>query len=49
MMRNKKNKQLSNRGIFRVITHPTQANLPATIAVLASSGEAKLHFVGEGL
>jgi hypothetical protein len=28
---------------------PTQANLPATITVLAGSGEEKLHFVGEGL
>jgi hypothetical protein len=28
---------------------PTQAKLPNTITVLAGSGEAKLHFVGEGL
>jgi hypothetical protein len=28
---------------------PTQAKLSTTISVLASSGEEKLHFVGDGL
>jgi hypothetical protein len=28
---------------------PTQANLPATITVLAGSEEEKLYFVGEDL
>jgi hypothetical protein len=36
---------------YKKIGHdlPTQANLPATITVLAGSGEEKLHFVDEDL
>jgi hypothetical protein len=36
---------------YKKIGHdlPTQANLSATITVLAGSEEEKLHFVGDGL